>query len=362
MNDDQLQAWLDQHGGEVGRKDNEREVDDTTINPNTGLPNKKKTVDSTTITAKDGATLTLRRSPDGSGATYQVIENTPARAQAAQSQASAPGGKPFIDDGPDARENGRRWGWNDQTRLYDRDLGPSPTAQEIIRNRSLPADQDPRAETDAERAQRAKETIARQDREAERNKPGAPTLKPDGKGGTIAVQTMPDGSIKTTPLPGVPSDKPTPERVTVNGTVYERDPQTGQYRPAQGLPTTGAAEPAGAPPLRVRLGEVTSDLQTYAEFLNTKVQEWQRTGGKSGLSPEQADNLLKKRRELAQTAINEQTTLTNIQRDIYGDEIGQRRDDIGETASRRSAAGQTFANALNTFGDASKLGRGAGPA
>lgn len=46
-----------------------------------------------------------------------------------QSQAAAPGGKPFVDDGPEAGEHGRRWGWNPETRLYDRDLGPSPAAQ-----------------------------------------------------------------------------------------------------------------------------------------------------------------------------------------------------------------------------------------
>jgi hypothetical protein len=137
---------------------------------------------------------------------------------------------------------------------------------EIAANAGLPPDQDPRAETNAERAARADATRKQQDTtvasesftgtgknrkkvttyqsgrsvtvdapEAE-EKPGAPTLKPDGRGGTIAVQAMPDGSIKTTPLPGVPSDKPAPERVPVNGVVYERQPD-GTYAPAKGLPT-----------------------------------------------------------------------------------------------------------------------------
>lgn len=149
-------------------------------------------------------------------------------------------------------------------------------AQEVAReeaerknNRELPPDQDPRDETNAQRAARADATVkeqdstarqAQQDAEAkaerdrqaqrqatadaqaaaDRNKPGVPVLKPDGKGGTIAVQVMPDGSIQTTPLPGVPSDKPAPRQVTVNGVVYEAG-SDGKYAPAVGLPSEGAA-------------------------------------------------------------------------------------------------------------------------
>lgn len=110
-------------------------------------------------------------------------------------QTAAPGGKPFIDDGAEARENGRRWGWNAETKLYDRDLGPSPTAQEIIRNRSLPADQDPRAETDAEREARAKETIAQQEREATRNTRVREPVK--DRPGLYIVKETKDGRTET---------------------------------------------------------------------------------------------------------------------------------------------------------------------
>jgi hypothetical protein len=48
--------------------------------------------------------------------------------QTAANQAPA-SGKPFVDDGPEAGATGRRWGYNPQTGLYDRDLGPSPSAQ-----------------------------------------------------------------------------------------------------------------------------------------------------------------------------------------------------------------------------------------
>jgi len=63
------------------------------------------------------------------------------------------------------------------------------------------------------------------------NRPGPPTLHPDGKGGSIAIQSMPDGSIKQTPMPNIPSDV---ARVTVDGVVYEKGPD-GKYAPAQGI-------------------------------------------------------------------------------------------------------------------------------
>lgn len=52
---------------------------------------------------------------------------TPAATRAEDT--APPGGKPFIDDGPEAGKSGRRWGWNATTKAYDRDLGSSPAAQ-----------------------------------------------------------------------------------------------------------------------------------------------------------------------------------------------------------------------------------------
>jgi uncharacterized protein YjbJ (UPF0337 family) len=74
--------------------------------------------------------LTVKVNPDGtytqdfSGADPDIKPGA-----SASSQAAAPGGDPFKDDGPDKGKFGRRWGWNPETRLYDRDLGPSPAAQ-----------------------------------------------------------------------------------------------------------------------------------------------------------------------------------------------------------------------------------------
>ncbi len=73
---------------------------------------------------KTNATLTVRRLPDGNLEQIENIGADPNKPAAAND--GPPGGKPYIDeDGP----NGRRLGWNPATKQYDRDLGPSPSAQ-----------------------------------------------------------------------------------------------------------------------------------------------------------------------------------------------------------------------------------------
>jgi hypothetical protein len=85
----------------------------------------------------DGSTVDARTSPDGTG--WEIVEYKPAKefvqaqtqAQRQEQPRQAPGGNPWKDDGPEAGATGRRWGWNQDTGLYDRDLGPSPAAQGI---------------------------------------------------------------------------------------------------------------------------------------------------------------------------------------------------------------------------------------
>lgn len=118
MDDEKLQAWLAQHGGEVGRKDNERDTDGPT-DPNTGAPTKVRAVDSTTITAQDGATITLRRNPGpfvGDTQPYTVIGNEPPKPK--ETKPAGPKG--------DMQSIGGRWReYNPQTGQYDIDHGPS---------------------------------------------------------------------------------------------------------------------------------------------------------------------------------------------------------------------------------------------
>lgn len=183
------------------------------------------------------------------------------------------------------------------------------------RNAALPADQDPAYETDAERRKRAQDRIDQQGREAdaarqrarqdeadararEQANRGTTTLKPDGKGGTIAVQIMPDGTVKTTPLPGVPSDKPQPERVTIAGQVYERDPQTGQYSPAKGLPTEGQAT-AGGP----RLPDIihSAAAQTLTDY-------WNALNADPNVTPAQRQARFQEAVQVAQISVQQAAT------------------------------------------------------
>jgi hypothetical protein len=160
-------------------------------------------------------------------------------------------------------------------------------------------------------------------------------IEDDGKGGKVAILTYPDGRVESKPVQGVAGK---PDRVTVDGVPHEKGPD-GTWAP---VVQTGAADPAGAPRPQLTLGTVTRDLQSYAEFLDMKVK-------KGELTPQQADGLLKKRRELATSAVQEQTALINGQRGIFSDEVGQRQDDITETASRRKDAQSATNSALNTY-------------
>lgn len=67
MNDRELQDWLNKHGGEIGRKNIEKEWDNPdfiSANETPGVLPKVKHNDGVTVTAADGATITLRRLPE----------------------------------------------------------------------------------------------------------------------------------------------------------------------------------------------------------------------------------------------------------------------------------------------------------
>lgn len=76
MTEQELALWLRMHGGEVGRKNNERQVQSRDEYGRTvGEP--RTVIDSTTIEAADGATLTLRRVPVPEGMGPHMAESAP---------------------------------------------------------------------------------------------------------------------------------------------------------------------------------------------------------------------------------------------------------------------------------------------
>ncbi len=180
--------------------------------------------------AADGSYVEARKSPTGD---YQIVAYQPsAKFQQAQPKSGSA-------DDPAARN-------------------AAILQAQREKNAGLPKDQDPRYETDEERADRATATIKQQgadersaaaearaaqdqaNQQADRNKPGAPQIKDDGKGGSIAIQAMPDGTIRTTPLPNVPSNAPS---VTIDGVPYQRGPD-GRYAPLPGAPTGAYTGPS----------------------------------------------------------------------------------------------------------------------
>lgn len=361
MNDEQLVAWLAQHGGEVGRSDNEVEIDDPadTGPKMQGESRRKiKQIDSTTITAKDGATIKLRRIPGGGAQvgpdpgqpgttgqrtpTYQEIERTPPKPLPASQQPRNP-----TEQAADANA--------------------AELQRQRERNAALSKDQDPAYETDEDRRKRADARIAQQrqaaiddetrKRQAEAdaraaaqaNKPGAPTLSPDGKGGTVAVQTMPDGSIKTTPLPNVPTDA---KSITVGGIVYEKGPD-GKYAPAAGIPLPGTqpgqAEPAGAPPLGATPQEIATGLQTYSTWLADQVRLYQSSGGKQGMAPDAATKAMESRIKVADAVVTQQNNTVTTQSNQRSQDITQRGNTLQDTSGRRTSAQAIYDNTLNQF-------------
>jgi hypothetical protein len=193
-----------------------------------------------------------------------------------------------------------------------------------------------RADKNQERitaAQEAANQLARDRLQHDKDKENQPEIKVetveggDGQSYTRHIAARKDGSAPTVTILG-PDGKPV------------------KAIPGKG----GAAEPAGAPRMQLTLGTVTRDLQNRAEFLNTKVAKWKANpNDPDGLTPQQAEELMEKWRKLATSAVQEQTALLNGQRGIFSDEVGQRQDDITETASRRTAAGTARSGALAKY-------------
>lgn len=208
-------------------------------------------------------------------------------------------------------------------------------------------------------------------RRADANK-GTTILKPDGKGGTIAVTTYPDGRQPTVvPVAGVPSEAQNKYR------EVKQDPTTGKW---SGLTADGkweeiaggpglapdkntfAGEPAGAPEMPTQPGQVMAGLQTYSAWLNSQVKLWKDSGGKQGVSPDDATKLMDRRLAMAKGTADEQSGLVTAQTNLRGQDITQRGQTLTDTQGRRAAAQTAYKNVLDLLPLASKLGPGGAPA
>ena len=409
MNDDQLQAWLDQHGGEVGRKDNEKEVDDpSSINENTGLPNKKKTVDSTTITAKDGATITLRRSPEGSGTTYQVIENTPAKPTSASTSKPAipPGGSSVTEGTPDPNAPG---GWdNNRPRQVIRDAQGNVIWSEELTGADLNA---------WRQQQQANQPQTGEERKPVQGRPGWTSVTrtvvqggnktettvyvgPDGKEvptlpnetGVVRVPveghpgvylvTRKDGPNQAThyeneagqkvPQPAAAPSYSVTQR-TINGqtfTIITKTPKDGSAptitnygpdgQPVSALPTEGVGNIPGLPTYVPDLTKPGAGLFDYAKQLDEFMK------ANPSFTWEKRQQVLEAAQKQASTVVQEFNTGAAILREQYQTNVTQRGQDMTQANNRAQLANTHHQNAIGliekfapylgvTSGDAGKL-------
>jgi hypothetical protein len=136
------------------------------------------------------------------------------------------------------------------------------------------------------------------------------------------------------------------EYVLPNGTKEWRT----QTAPAPPDKDAWAPEPAGAPDLPTMIGQFSSGLLAYSKWLDQQTELYRTSGGKEGVSPENATKLMVRRVEVANDAVKEQQHLESTQSGQRGQDINQRGQTIGETQSRRQMA-QTIAADVNRRAD-----------
>lgn len=298
------------------------------------------------VDPKTGYTLTAEVEPGGGSYTITndrlIRENIGKPGDAGD--AAPPGGKPYIDeDGP----NGRRLGWNPATKQYDRDLGSSPSAQ-------------------AAAATPPKEEV----------NPSDPTRlrKPDGRGGWVdagpnaavvqANQQRDDTTVVSTDYTGVgqgrkkvttyKSGRTTTEAAPTNAAVKAIRYETRNGRQVKvsvlddGTETTeedkpnpaAAPLPSGVRPFVPDPSDPNGDygVSTYNAYL----QGLRRQGI---INYDQGRELLMQAGQVVQTADTRNSRLDQQAQTARGQDITQRGQDIGEVASRRSAAGNAYQQA-----------------
>lgn len=308
MTDEQFQAWLDQHGGEVGRKDIEDEVDDPSgARDANGNVRKTKKIDRTEVTAKDGATITVRRiggslvsAPDAPQ--YDVTATTPPK------PTTASGDK-------------------------EGDVRPAPASSQI------------------REVYRGGKWVTEPNPLYQAPEAPKPATVPTSTTEPYIVERMPDGSLRTSKNPNYQGPKP--ERgttVTVKGGDGKTYlvPIDAQGNPGKavdsGVPGEGTGPQGPALPTLV-LGQVQGGLRAYKDQLNREVAAGRMT-------PAVADKRWAEAKELGGFAIQEAQTFQR-------DEESRRNADTNLRTNAMSNATSGFNSALSFIQDLnSKLPEG----
>lgn len=320
MNQKQVEEWVAANGGQGGVqytratkriKNPLRDVNHPDYDPS--APEYVEVSEEKWTNPQSGAVLHAQRQPDGE--TFAIIEQSGPKPTAVTTKAPA-SGAPFRDDDEKVGSAGRRWGWNPETGLYDRDLGPSPAAQGIAPapaastrtpeqqasdaavaqtnqitatqkkreddersfNRSRPPEDDPMDETHGQREARLAKKAFDAAAAAEKNKPQAIA-------GTAAATSknigflQPDGAIRWEPNPNF--KKPDAEAVSAPPAV-----RSIIYRGEDGALIT-TPNPNYKPPSKVDRDPETNELIEVTEDADGKpiVRPVKQEGAKPPAAP-----------------------------------------------------------------------------
>jgi hypothetical protein len=271
-----------------------------------------------------------------------------------------PGGKPYLDDGVEAGQSGRRWGWNQQTHAYDRDLGPSPAAQ-------LPQTAGDRKPVEGRPGYSIVSTKNAQTNQTETHyekddNPGVAVQLPgDTKNESITYRKNAQGQLEkvtTTTANGAKSESVAPvlpsERTQVGtktSTANGRTVKTTTWQLPDGsqIDTTdeastseGAPIPAGAPTYTPVYGTDDLGLSDYDKALRQAVSD-------QIITVDQGRKLMETASGLATEAHVHGATLRSEAATGRGQDITQRGQDIGEVQSRRSAANDMFSGLYKSY-------------
>lgn len=337
------------------------------------------------VTYADGRVVTYVLDENHRPINGQVLEQTTDpdqqrtfKEQEASARAAQGGVKPtnvYIGTNPSTGKPTEVSEWPDGHKSYDDTKVPAAATEtpaskrtareeaEIAANAALPAGQDPRPETNAERAARADARIKQQgadarqaqiDQEARdaKNRPAAVatnTTEP------YIVQAGPDGKLITTPNPNYQGEKP--QRSTVKGgdgktyvvTVDKEGKATAA--PVEGLPPEDKGgwrpTPAGAPVFTPDPSDPSGDfgLMKYHQTLMAYARanpDFQRADG---------EYLIAQAGQAALAATGRRTSDQSQANTARGQDITQRGQDLTEVASRRGAANSMYGGLEKEYND-----------
>lgn len=295
--------------------------------------------------AEDGSYVEARKSPSGD---YQIVAYQPSeKFKQSQSGTNRTDAEWHTEGTPDASKPGgydndrpimvRTVNGVRQTRaLDDKELRSWNNAREMSRN--------PGGKTDAEmQAQGQKDDTTVVDVSYTGTGKSRQKVTTYKSGRKVTEASPTDAKVKETTY------RPDGTKVTTyeDGTTTIEAASPAETRAAgkDDFPV----EPDDLPPLNMTPAQVAQGLQRYSAALAAKVKLWKESGGKQGISPQDATKLMDNRIKLAEAAGRESSNLAQQQQGIYNGQVNQRGQTLGETASRRGDANTAYNNNLARF-------------